>query len=136
MELTNCHYRLVTVLKYGGSHPVGPKTVTGKPGHLAQHPGHQGRESSVTLYLRSSGSYELILMEKGSSVGHWKQGETRCRSHYKVLLYLTGRFEHIRLLKWPGSHIHLWVLTTVCGLFDEHHQMHTFTWIFHLAIVK
>ena len=49
---------------------MGPQTVTVKPGHVAQYPGHQGRESSITLYLRSSGSYELILMEKGASVAH------------------------------------------------------------------
>ena len=69
------------MLKCGGSGQVGPPTVSGKPGHLAQPPEHQGREASVTLYLRSSGFYELILMEKGSSVVHWKQADPRLRSH-------------------------------------------------------
>ena len=55
---------------------MGPQTPTGKPGHLAQPPEHQGREALVTLYLRSSGFYELILMEKESSVAQWEQGET------------------------------------------------------------
>ena len=72
---------MVRVLKCGGNDPVGPQTVIHKQGHLAQHPEHQGREALLTLYLMSIGFYELILIEKRSSVAHWKQADTRFRQY-------------------------------------------------------
>ena len=53
-----------------------PQRVAGKPGLLkVQHLHRQGRDLIIHWH-RSSGFYELILPEKGSSATQWKVGET------------------------------------------------------------
>ena len=66
--------------------PVLPQRVAGKPGFLkVQHLHKQGR-GLIIHWHSSSGFYELIQPEKGSSATQWRVGETWFSPTAKILL--------------------------------------------------